>query len=156
MQTFGRVMGSVRPPNLCLFLNYLLHFTPSTNKQNVLQEMPIVGRNVKDRTGKNFKRKQHQGDISKFASNQRELQLKNMFDSPLCLQGVYSLIKYVNFDSKMLQHSTATTFFCFISPGTVQKAGFVCISAVQQDFFSESIMVYSRTIIIPIHIHFLK
>ena len=47
MQTFGRVMGSVRPPNLCLFLNYLLHFTPSTNKQNVLQEMPIVGRNVK-------------------------------------------------------------------------------------------------------------
>ena len=137
MQTFGRVMGSVRPPNLCLFLNYLLHFTPSTNKQNVLQEMPIVGRNVKDRTGKNFKRKQHQGDISKFASNQRELQLKNMFDSPLCLQGVYSLIKYVNFDSKMLQHSTATTFFCFSSPGTVQKAGFVCISAVQQDFFHD-------------------
>ena len=40
-------MGSVRPPNLCLFLNYLLHFTPSTNKQNVLQEMPIVRRNVK-------------------------------------------------------------------------------------------------------------
>ena len=138
MQTFGRVMGSVRPPNLCLFLNYLLHFTPSTNKQNVLQEMSIVGRNVKDRTGRNSKRKQHQGDISKFASKQREMQIKNMFDSPLCLQGVCSLIKYVNFDSKMLQHSTATTFF-FVSVVQAQcKKQGLCVSVLFNRIFFQN------------------